>query len=599
MPLPTMTEAMIRLNSSEISFARGQEYFQEHRVTSLILRGSLLIGEVLGSEVEPYLVRCQFGASGITSATCTCPYTLGGWCKHIVATCLTYVHSPELLEERPTLDSLLATLNRDQLQTILMQLVDSEYHLLDRIETQVELLKPQGEAAVLANDISAKQHAVDSKAIRRQVKSALHSLERMRASEAYWQVGAVVNEVRQVLDQAWERINAGDGQDAIPILEAITEAYTAEWETLDDSDGDASDFFEDLGTAWTEALLTAPLSPQERTSWAAKLESWQEEVDAYGVDDAFGAAIDAAKQGWDYAPLKRVFQGNITHEGAWAGESPIWADVLTIARLHVLQRQERFQDYLSLAEAAGQTELYVTMLVHLGRIEEATTYGMSHLALPSEALALAQALWARGEYERGLQIAEHGLTFQSDQMSSKAPLAKWLREAASEKGDTIRALAAAIAAYEAELSLPNYHRVAELAGDHWPEIRARLLEYTRQTPAYYQQGKVDVFLSEGLIDDAIAQAMPYASHTLLEQIADAAILTHPDWVIQTGKKEAEEIMNGGKSSYYRSAANWLKRVRDAYHAQDKAAEWQAYLEATIATHKRKYTLVPLLESLRR
>jgi hypothetical protein len=47
--------------------------------------------------------------------------------------------------------------------------------------------------------------------------------------------------------------------------------YLSDWENMDDSDGEASGFFSDLGPAWTEALLSEGLSSKERKSWAAKL----------------------------------------------------------------------------------------------------------------------------------------------------------------------------------------------------------------------------------------------------------------------------------------------------------------------------------------
>ena len=47
----------------------------------------------------------------------------------------------------------------------------------------------------------------------------MHSLDRMRSSEAYWHVGSVVNEVGSIVDQAWSLIKAGDGRNALIVLE--------------------------------------------------------------------------------------------------------------------------------------------------------------------------------------------------------------------------------------------------------------------------------------------------------------------------------------------------------------------------------------------
>ena len=318
------------------------------------------------------------------------------------------------------------------------------------VEAQVHRLHIQPAA-----DASAPQQRhtpVDPNVFRRQVRTILRSLDRMRSSEAYWHVGAVVDEVRQVLEQAKGFVAAGDGHNALAILEAITEAYVADWVELDDSDGEASAFFEDLGAVWTEAVLTADLTIRERQTWAKKLAQWQHEVDDYGVDEAFEAAMAAAEQGWEYAPLVRVLQGEITDTGAWEDEAPSYADALAIARLNVLERQGRSQEYLSLAEAEGQTERYVTMLVRLGRVPEAVDYGLQYLGTTEEALALAKALREREALQAALQIAEHGLTLEG----TKVSLATWMADLALGMGETERALEAALIAFRgAPDSLPT------------------------------------------------------------------------------------------------------------------------------------------------
>jgi uncharacterized Zn finger protein len=208
----------------------------------------------------------------------------------------------------------------------------------------------EGQVALFGPATSPHHPPIDPKAIRRQVRSAIRSLDRMSSSEAYWQISAVVGSIQHIVDQAWELIKADYGRDALIVLEAVTEEYLSEWENLDDSDGEASGFFTDLGPTWAEALLSVDLSRQERKAWAKRLTDWQEDLDDYGVDDAFAVAAAAALDGWDTPPLKRVLEGTITEQGAWKGEPPLYADELTEARLHILERRERFQEYLYLAE---------------------------------------------------------------------------------------------------------------------------------------------------------------------------------------------------------------------------------------------------------
>ena len=499
-------------------------------------------------------------------------------------------------EAQLALEGLLAGLNRDQLQSLLLKLVEQEPSLIATIEKQVAAVRVSSEAATPSPAAPAKPSiAVDTKAIRRQVRSSVHSLDRMRSSEAYWHVGAVVGEIAQLVEPAWTLIKAGDGRQALSVLEAITEEYMDDWENLDDSDGEASGLFHELGPAWTEAILSADLIREERELWADKFAAWQEDLDDYGVDDVFDAPQTAALDGWDYPPLQRVLQGTITEQGAWEGEAPYYADELTEARLHLLERRGRFQEYLYLAEAEGHTEEYVTMLVRLGRVEEAISYGRQYLATPDEALALAKALYEHGEREQSLQMAEHGLSLEG----RKAILAKWLRDTALLMGEQARALPAAEVAYRDETSLENYQRVAEIAGGQWPERRTELLDYTRSKITAYPKGQVDVLLSEGLVGDAIAMLDPYSSHTLVEQVVDAALeaQSYLDWVIEACRKQAEYIMDKGKAELYSAAAGWLAKARKAYYLQGRVAEWQTYLNELLSQHGRKYKLVPMLRTL--
>jgi uncharacterized Zn finger protein len=592
-PLPNVTEAIIRQQASADSYLRGREYYEQGAVLRVVRRGQQVQAEVEGSQYEPYRVQITYDAGGIAQAICSCPYDWGGWCKHIVATLLACVHDPAHIDERPSLQTLLAGLDGEQLQALLLRLVELQPELADVIEAQVQRwqIQPVGDAPALRQ----RRTSIDPDVFRRQVRSTLRSLGRMRRSEAYRHVSAVVDEVRQVLEQTKGFVAAGDGRNALAILEAVTEAYITDWVELDDSDGEASAFFEDLGSACTEAILVADLTIKERRTWAKKLAQWQHEVEDYGIGVGFEAAMAAAEQGWDYPPLVRVLQGEITDKGAWEAEAPFYADTLAIARLNVLERQERYQEYLYLAEAEGQTERYVTMLVRLGRVQEAVDYGLQYLATTDEALALATALRGREEHRAALQIAEHGLNLEG----SKAPLATWVADLALGMGESGCALDAALIAFREAPELAAYQRVKELAGERWPELQRDLLADLRQGRSYDPQGPVEIFLHEGLVEDAMRAVEGSASYALLEQVVDAAIPSYAEWAIQTCCQQAESILNQGKSQYYHHAARWLEKARGAYRTADRETEWETYLCELMARHRRKYSLIPMLETLKR
>jgi uncharacterized Zn finger protein len=395
-----------------------------------------------------------------------------------------------------------------------------------------------------------------------------------------------------MLDQVDGFVQAGDGQSALLLLEALTDEYIEGWIYLDDSDGYAGEFFSELGTAWVDAALVAYLASEERGKWIDRLNHWQAAISEYGIDDVFSAAQAALQQGWDYPPLQRVLQGEITRLGAWEGEAPWFADDLALARLQVLERQGRYQEYLYLAEAEGQTQSYVTMLARLGRTREAVDEGLQYLSGPDDILTLGKALREKGEMEAALRVAEHGLALEGH----KGALAAWLCDLASGAGRPELALQAGQAAFHAAPSLEIYQRVQELAGESWLELRRGLLAHLRQG-SFYTQAQVDVFLHEGLLDDAIAAVSHGGGYTQIERVMDAVVEHRPDWVIRSALQQSERIIEPGQAKYYHHAVAWLARARDAYKAAGREAEWNAYLRDLRNRHGRKHKLMGMLKGL--
>ena len=598
MSVPSLTEATLLRYASAETFQHGRGCYQQGAVLAPVLYGTRLLAEVQTDGPVPAFVCCTFESDGSITATCTCQNVWGGWCKHTVAACLVLLYQPNTVTQRPALETLLQPFNREQLQALVINLAGYIPHLaeaLDKEQTPQQPAVPQAQATPASTAPAQPQRAnVDTKALRRGVRSAIHSLDRMQSSQAYYYVSSVVDEVEKLADQAMQLLEVGDGYGALAALEAVTEEYVDEWENLDDSDGYAGELFSQLGQLWAEVLLSRELSKKEREAWADKLTTWQENVSDYGIDDAFDIAAMAAKQGWDYRPLQQVLQGKITERGAWGGQKPGYANDLAQIRLAILERQERFQEYLLLAKAEGQAEAYLTMLIRLNRAQEAFDEGLQQLTTPGATLTVVRALCEHGEREQSLRLAEHGLTLEG----RKAELAVWLRDQAEAMSQHDLALRAAEQAFFAQISLENYRYAARLAGEQWATRKTALLEYARTSQNYETQGKIDVFLHEDLIDDAIAALGSYAGLTSIAQVVDVAIKERPEWAIQASKKQAESIMDAGKAQYYDAAANWLSKAHRAYQTLNRNDEWEAYLNGLLQLHGRKYKLVPLLKEIK-
>jgi uncharacterized Zn finger protein len=490
----------------------------------------------------------------------------------------------EVVGEHPTLEARLALLDRGQLLALVQALAVRQPNLLELIEEQLHLGGAAMPPAAMQSATRARRTAAAAvTAIRREMRSLLRSCDYL---------GEATYAVLELAEQARPHIEAGDGRSALTILEAVTDELMSGWLDLDDSNGEAVGLFEDLGALWAEAILTADLTPAERQTWAERLADWQSEAADYGIDTAFEAAQLAAAQGWDDPEVQRMLRGDAAPTVGDRTESEA---ALAAARLNVLERQGRLEEALHLADATRQADRYVSLLVRLDRLAEARRYGLQQLTQVHDALVLAQVLLEHGAIQDALEIAEHGLSLAGELWT----LATWLRDKAFAAGDADRATRAALVALRELHALDDYQALRMVAGERWPTLRDDVLAELRQAAAHSLSGIGEIFVYEGMLDDAIAVAdsAPY-DYAMVEQVADAAIQTHPDWVIRMGRQQAERIMDGRQSRYYHHAVAWLKRSRAAALGAGRQDDWRHYVDGLLARHARKYSLVPQLKQLR-
>jgi uncharacterized Zn finger protein len=110
---------------------------------------------------------------------------------------------------------------------------------------------------------------------------------------------------------------------------------------------------------------------------------------------------------------------------------------------------------------------------------------------------------------------------------------------------------------------------------------------------------VEIFLHEGLVEEAMRVVERHASDALLEQVVNAAIPRHAYWALRISRQQAEAILNQGKAPHYQHAARWLEKARAAYRSAGRETEWQTYLGELTTRHRRKHRLMPMLDTLKR
>ena len=88
---------------------------------------------MLGSEWEPYRVGVALQEDDF-SASCTCPYDWGGYCKHVVAVLLTLIHDRDRITKRAPTEDLLSKLDTDELKALVIRMVESDPKLADVVD---------------------------------------------------------------------------------------------------------------------------------------------------------------------------------------------------------------------------------------------------------------------------------------------------------------------------------------------------------------------------------------------------------------------------------------------------------------------------------
>ena len=611
-----LTEAVIRAGANDKSFQRGRELYRSGAISNAAIQGRTLSGECEGNESPFYKVRVELDGVGIRSATCTCPYDFGGYCKHIVALLLAYAQKPKQFAVRREPAELLAGLTREQLLALVTKLLREQPDLYEWVEAALTLPAASGKA----KSKTAKRKRVDTAVYQRRVRAVMHSLDHMRMSEAYWHVGGLVGELDGVRQNALEFLEAGDAESALQILlTLIKESYDG-FDYIDDSNGELGDFFSGVGETLAEVILSLDLNEEEREDLASDLDELHDKLSDYGVE-GLGVAIAAAEHGWDEAPREKsagraVEEDEGEDESEWDDEDELDSEdesgfeddyfgqfgaawpydgpeqALTRARLNVLARQGRTDDYLALCVREGEHLRYALKLCGLGRVPEAVSYGLEQLMVADEALLLARALRESGQLDDAIKVGERGLKLAG----RKAALGEWLGPVEETQGRGAQALEAWRAAFSERPSLATYQTIKRLAGARWGRLKTEVMATLEKS--YDKQPLAEVLLFEKEWDAAIKVAeQKGAYYKVVETVAEALVPHRPEWVVRASIKQAEELIVQTKSNLYPAAADWLKRAKAAYAKLGRSSEWQKYLRELKEQYKRRPALQAQLARL--
>ncbi len=638
-----LSETSLRRQVNDKSWSRGQSYYKSGSVVNVVCRGNNIQAQVEGTDYEPYRVSLEVDPGGFKSATCSCPYDWGGWCKHIAAVGMLSCRDPQKVRIAPPVKDLLNLLDVEDLRELTLELLAEEPGLVERVEAFAKRLADL--EALLDEDFEGEAISVEVQVVgttirssrkpnyNGQQKESAQSQSRKRQTRIdpapyRGQAHQVIRNTVRACEDGWDDydielegfpelfakpedfIKAGDGANALIILDAITGTLAGEWSEVLDYGYDGDIAAQALDPLWAEALLQTELTDDEAMDWQVQLEEYA----AQFAWEEFPLASEVLRQGWEDLALQEVLEG--TANELWEGEAPAHADELAQIRLRILARQGRWEEYLNFAKAEEQFRDWLVTLIQWNEGEQALAE-VDCLETVTDAQAVAEAFRAQGNLSAAVEVAQQGIELPSPQAawrsyagvsvsassesfkpdSNHYELAAWAAQLSEQVEDEVTMLELWARAIAIQPKVSDFNHLEMLAGEQWPKMRDRLLDQLEASETWsYNAEDIEIFLAEGRIQAAIKKLDGYHSRDMTIKVMKAAISHDPDWVIRKGRAGADDIMNRGKASHYDLAVKYLTQVKAAYLHQSKQAAWKKYRSQIQASHGRKRKLINLMAS---
>ena len=584
-----LTEEIIRQRASAQSYQKGRETYDVGAIYDPSWQstpgGAVLMAHCEGSSAPSYRLRVELDAGGVRSASCTCPYDWGGDCKHIIALLLMYLHQPEEFSEQKSLVELLVGLEKDALLALITRLVQNDPDLYNEVELAIPAVQWAAQPTAAAQSKEKRQTQVSEPVYRKQVKRIL---KQSRYEDDYDEGGgspAYLDDLKAVQQTAAQFLAAGDAEGALIILRILLEETLDDYDGEMDYDGDVASFVQSLGMPLAEAILSAELDDKARQALQASIEEIFDELDDAIEESDLEIILAALEYGWKELPDKET-QWEDLEEEEW-----MLLDDLQQARLNVLERQGRSDEFLQLVEKADPHR-YTLKLLELGQVDAAIT-ASQRIVSDDDILSVAKKLREVGRLNDAITLAVRGLEMKG---SFAHELGNWLAPLEESQGKKEMALLAYHAAYDAQPSIELYRHIKRLSGFNWENLRSALLQ--KINTAHMPETLIDIHLDEGEWDTAIALAERESWYRdLLEKVANAVIPHRPDWVIRVALKQSDTLIAKTQSNLYPAAAQWLGRAKKAYQHKGQVAEWNVYIANLRTTYARRPALQKAITNL--
>ena len=460
--------------------------------------------------------------------------------------------------------------------------------------------------------------ALDTRLFEKMMRTAV------RGAGHDWDGFPEYNDVYKVIEEIKPFLERAAYRDALALCEALINTFINEVNSTEDmyeGIGFSDEWiFDDFDRNLTEAVLglqfNGRLNDAERKRLLYEGFAWNDQIGNEWTNPSLSMAAHALAEGFEtHDEEAEELLAEVARLELNKGDRNSYSEI----RLRVLRETGRSDEALAFAEATGQGAGYLNILLSQGKLSQVMAEYRAHIKDERDALEVAEQL--SGDHpEEALELARYGLAQGLTQTEPAAhkdrlrelglefietnsgrndrlALASFTKDLAARVGNYEATLDASLIEFELSSSLPRYEALRTLSSTDWPRIQSRLFKSLRNASYPNYHAAVDIFLKEGLPDDAVKIASSSRDDTLLQRVMGAVTATHASWVISTARGRAEPVMDEGRSNHYDSAAQWLGYAKTAYDASGRAEEWETYIAALRGKHKRKYRLMEALEGL--
>jgi hypothetical protein len=599
---------------------RGATYYNGGHVGNLSLAGTKLTASVRGNGVQPYKVTVTLQDKGssweVSRAICSCPYgqEFDGYCKHIAAVLLKYHHEGNQPEDSQAKDLLatelvdmLLALSADDLRTTLTSAFTDHPDLVSPLHIYLQQQARTPHQA--ATDDPTTDDPENSEPENSEPEPSINTrpfvmlMEKAAASPGMDYDGFPdYSDVYDVLDEVKPFYKQASYRDALELMWDLIGSYIQTVnnnEVFYDHDVGFSDesLVYDMDKLLAEALLGSysELTEEDRDRRLEQLHNWEDDM----VNEWFDANLSLSIHALTYGPTSEHLSKLHKYK------QPTYNDIV----LTVLRAKGNSDDALNFAKANVQSADYLLMLVERDDLDTLKSVYRDYLHTVDDAQQVAHAVTeldaplATTLIQYGLDLVTRRLAGDSDHHRGDIlNFTHYATRFAEQQGNTQLELDANLMSFQIKPSVEAFDALQKLTPD-WPTLKQSLLSRLRNPHTFYNYNRraaVTLFLREHLYDDAVhiaTRALKYDDRTLVFRVMKAVYTSHTNWVIDTSKTQAEEIMDAGNASRYGVAVSWLGQVKEAYVAIDQVEPWETYIQATAEKHKRKRKLMGLMQPL--